>query len=177
MNLATTPAARGPKDITGLILTGQHALLRIGTHLDALRPFLLWPSAQEHPNGTPIGGDVAFDGVRFCIGLDNSACLSYWVLKRSLQDRSVLLTAEDQVIRLDDVDAFGLLRELEVLRVPYAREIWQNTVCVVTILQSGITISFDLEPAGIKGFATIELGAEPVYQGGDVFRRTVYDRP
>ncbi len=175
MNATPTHSDRGPVDITGLILTGQHFMLRIGTHLDPLKPFLLWPSAQHHPNGTPIAGDVEFDGIRFCIGLDDKACLSYWVLKQSLQDRALLFRTEHKEVRLDDVDAFGFLRELEVLRVPYAREIWQNAVCVVTILKSGVTISFDLEPAGIKGFAAIELGAEPVCLGGDVFRRTVYD--
>jgi hypothetical protein len=175
MNLVTTPSDRGPKDITELILTGQHALLRIGTHLDALRPFLLWPSVQQYPNGMPIGGDVAFDGIRFCIGLDDKACLSYWVLKHSLQDRALLFKSADKEVHLDDVDAFGLLRELEVLGVSYAREIWQNTVCVVTILNCGVTISFDLDPAGSKGYGAIELGTEPLRLGGDVFKRTVYD--
>ncbi len=163
-------------DITGLILTGQYAVLRIGTHLDALKPFLLWPSEQRHPNGTPMGGDVEIDGMRFCFGLDDHACLSYWVLKQSLQDRSLLLKAEDTGIRLDEVDAFGLLRELEAQRVPYAREIWQNAVCVITILQSGVTISFDLEPVGTTGVASIELAAEPLYLGGDVFRKTEFKK-
>jgi hypothetical protein len=149
-------------------------VLRIGTPLDALRPFVLWPSAQQHPNGTPLGGDVALDGMRFCIGLDDKAHLTYWVLKKSLQDRSLLLTVEGKEIRLDEVDAFGLLRELEAGRVPYAREIWQNAVCVITVPQSGVTISFDLEPAGTTGVTSIELAAEPLYLGGDVFRKTEF---
>lgn len=176
MNLKPEPTDSGPLDITELLLTGQHPVLRIGTSLDALRPFLLWSSAGTHPNGTPLGGDVALDGLRFCIGLDERACLSYWVLKRSLQDRSLLLHAAGRKIVLDDVDAFGLLRELEELRLPYVREIWLNSVCVITILQSGVSIAFDLEPVGTVGFGALQLSPQPLYLGGDVFRKALYER-
>lgn len=151
-------------------------MLRIGTPLDALRPFVLWSSSGTHPNGTPLGGDVALDGLRFCFGLDERACLSYWVLKRSLQDRSLLLHAAGRKIVLDEVDAFGLLRVLEELRLPYVREIWLNSVCVITILQSGVSITFDLEPVGTVGFGALQLSPQPLYLGGDVYQRSQYDR-
>ncbi len=163
-------------DITDLLLTGRHPLLRIGAHKDALTPFVLWNSPELDP-GAPLGGDVEFGDLRFCIGLDGTDCLSYWVLKQSLQDRSFLFMAANKEIRLGDIDAFGFLRVLEELRVPYTREIWGNSVCVVTILQSGVSVSFDLEPFVAKGFAAIELGAVPLYIGGDVFRRITYDQP
>jgi hypothetical protein len=176
MNLSPAPSDSGALDITELLLTGQHPVLRIGTTLDALGPFLLWSSSGTHPNGTPLGGDVALDGLRLCIGLDERACLSYWVLKRSLQDRSLLLHAADRKVLLGEVDAFGLLRELEELRLPYVREIWLNSVCVITILQSGVSITFDLEPVGTVGFGAIQLSPQPLYLGGDVFRKPNYDK-
>ncbi len=87
-----------------------------------------------------------------------------------------MLHAAGRKIMLDEVDAFGLLRELEELRLPYVREIWLNSVCVITILQSGVSITFDLEPVGTVGFGALQLSPQPLYLGGDVYQRSQYDR-
>jgi hypothetical protein len=160
-------------DVTDLLMTGHHLVLRVGVHRDVVAPFAHWNSPELDP-GTPVGGDVMLDGMRFCIGSDNANCLSYWVLKQSLQDHPLCFRTAGKEILLDEIDAFGFLRVLEDAQVAYSREIWRNSVCAVTILQSGVTIAFDLEPTGKVGFGAIQQGTTPLYYGGDVFRRTEY---
>ncbi len=174
--MSSKPTGIGTIDLTDLILTGNHPQLRTGAHLDSLRPFLLWTSTQAHANGTPLGGDVEIDGTRFCIGLDETGRLSYWTLKRSLQDRSFLFRSTSKAMLLEDIDAFAFLRALEELRLPYSREIWLNSVCVVTVLESRVSISFDLEPALNRGYAAIQHSDPPLHIGGDVFRKWTYDQ-
>ncbi len=176
MNWSTQASATDPVDITDLLFTGQHPVLRTGMHLDALRPLLLWTSSEAHSPGIPLGGDVMLEGTRFCIGLDETGCLSYWVLKRSLQDRPLLFRTANKELLLDDIDAFAFLSALEELRLPYAREIWRNSVCVVTVLQSDVSISFDLAPSVARGYAAIERSDPPLYIGGDVFHKLTYEQ-
>lgn len=162
-------------NLTDLILTGHHAVLRIGIHQDVLKPYFLWYTTEVHPDGGPLGCEVEIDHLRFSIGLDRTGSITYWVLKQSLQDHSFLFTTGNKEIRLGDIDAFGLLGILEEQRVAYTREIWGNAVCVVTVLQSGVSLSFDLAPSIARGPASIQLSDTPLYIGGDVFRKLKYD--
>lgn len=175
MTKATAPMSSKPRvppdiDVTDLLLTGHHRMLRVGVHKDVLAPFASWNSPELDP-GAPVSGEVFLDRMRFCIGLDKANCLSYWVLKQSLQDHPICFRTTDKEILLNTIDAFGFLRVLEDAQLAYSREIWRNSVCAVTILQSGVAIAFDLEPTSTIGFATIEHGTSPLYYGGDVFRK------
>ena len=38
-------------NLTDLILTGHHAVLRIGIHQDVLKPYFLWYTTEVHPDG------------------------------------------------------------------------------------------------------------------------------
>ncbi len=118
---------------------------------------------------------MEIDRIRFTAGLDDAGRISYWTLKKSHQECSFLFKAATTEIRLWDIDALGFLNVLEDLRVGYTREIWGNAVCVVTILQSGVSLSFDLEPSIAKGPGAIQLSDPPLYIGGDVFRKLTYD--
>jgi hypothetical protein len=162
-------------DVTGLLLTGHHPLIGLGVCLDPLHPFIRERSTETHPDGTPMHYEVVIGGMRFGVGVDELKRVSYWTLKKSRQRRIFLFNNGSEALGLWELSAFSFLAALEDMKIAYTREIWGNAVCVVTILQSSVSLSFDLDPSIARGPASIERSDPPLYIGGDVFRKLTYD--
>jgi hypothetical protein len=159
-------------DLTALVLEGRHPVLELGALHNVFLPYSIGVSAATHTNGAPLAHDAVIHGIRFTVGLDEMGSITHWSIKHSLQDedRAFILLAGTRAINLWEVTAFGFMALLEECNIAYSREIWNNAVCVVTVLSSGVSLSFDLAPSKTMGPALIQKAEHAMFIGGDVFR-------